>query len=232
MSLYLYTLTSQDIDSNSKPVTHKSLSLSLSFNMGDNREPLINRNNNNDNSNNKNKFARSISHAQDELHIFRSYLRWMCVDQSNVWRASLSWSMFILFAIVVPAVSHFVLACSTCDSKHSRPYDTVVQLSLSSVATLSFVCLSTFVRKFGLRRFLFFDKLVDESETVRNGYTEQLNVSFPCFSQFLVCDFCFTLFRLTNLIFIPRIYMKTIFYSYMYICLYSCILCFSLLSSN
>lgn len=201
--------------------------------MGDNREPLITRNNNN--NNNKNKFARCSSHAQDELHSFRSYLRWMCVDQSNVWGACLSWSMFILFAIVVPAISHFVLACSTCDSRHSRSYDAVVQLSLSSVATLSFVCLSTFVRKFGLRRFLFFDKLVDESETVRSGYTEQLNVSFPCFSQFLVCDFCFTIFRLTNLIFIPRIYtstyslfFRTIFYSYMYFCFCSCILCFSL----
>lgn len=137
--------------------------------MEGNREALINRNN---------KFTRCVSNAQDELQSFRSYLRWMCVDQSNVWTASLSWSMFILFAIVVPAFSHFVLACASCDSKHERPYDTVVQLSLSSVATLSFVCLSNFVRKYGLRRFLFFDKLWDDSETVRQGYTEQLNVSF------------------------------------------------------
>ncbi|KAG6637673.1 uncharacterized protein LOC122280749 [Carya illinoinensis] len=146
--------------------------------MGDeDREALLSRNT---------KFTRCISHAQDELQSFRSYLRWMCVDQSNVWTACLSWSMFILFAIVVPAVSHFLLACSTCDSKHSRPFDVVVQLSLSSVATLSFVCLSSFVRKYGLRRFLFFDKLVDESETVRNGYTGQLNRALKLLSVFVV----------------------------------------------
>ncbi|KAK6154447.1 hypothetical protein DH2020_008695 [Rehmannia glutinosa] len=52
-----------------------------------------------------------------------------------------------------------------CDSFHSRPYDAVAQLSLSGVAALSFICLSGFVRKYGLRRFLFFDKLCDESET-------------------------------------------------------------------
>lgn len=138
--------------------------------MGDETEVLVSRNT---------KFSRCVSHAQDELHSFRSYLRWMCVDQSNVWTACLSWTMFVLFGIVVPAVSHFLLACSTCDSNHSRPFDSVVQLSLSSVATLSFLCLSRFVRKYGLRRFLFFDKLVDESETVRNGYTGQLNVSSP-----------------------------------------------------
>ncbi|XP_040988631.1 uncharacterized protein LOC121236168 [Juglans microcarpa x Juglans regia] len=146
--------------------------------MGDeDREALLSRNT---------KFTRCISHAQDELQSFRSYLQWMCVDQSNVWTACLSWSMFILFAIGVPAVSHFLLACSTCDSKHSRPFDGVVQLSLSSVATLSFVCLSRFVRKYGLRRFLFFDKLVDESETVRKGYTGQLNRSLKLLSVFVV----------------------------------------------
>ena len=138
--------------------------------MGDDREALLNY------TTQSKEFGRSVSHAQDELRSFRSYLRWMCVDQSDAWSACLSWSVFFVFAIVVPLVSHFVLACSTCDSNHKRPYDGVVQLSLSSVATLSFVCLSRFVKRFGLRRFLFFDKLWDESETVRNGYTEQLNV--------------------------------------------------------
>ena len=122
-------------------------------------------------------FNRSASHAQDELHSFRSYLRWMCVDQSDIWSAGLSWSVFFLFAIVVPAMSHFHLACSSCDSHHARPFDRVVQLSLSSVATVSFLCLSNFIRRYGLRRFLFFDRLCDESETVRRGYTNKFNVS-------------------------------------------------------
>lgn len=120
--------------------------------------------------------SRTKSSAHDELHSFRSWLRWMCVDQSNCWTFCLSWLVFIVFAIVIPVLSHFYLACSDCDNRHARPYDTLVQLSLSSIATLSFVCLSQFVRIYGLRRFLFFDKLCNESETVRRGYTEQLNV--------------------------------------------------------
>ncbi|KAK6154448.1 hypothetical protein DH2020_008696 [Rehmannia glutinosa] len=135
-------------------------------------------------------FARSMSYALDELHGFRTWLKWLCVDQSNNWTASLSWLVFVGFAIVVPALSHFVLACADCDSFHSRPYDSVAQLSLSGVAALSFICLSGFVRKYGLRRFLFFDKLCDESETVRKGYTFQFNRSLkllfifvlPCFA--------------------------------------------------
>ncbi|KAK6934500.1 Protein of unknown function DUF3537 [Dillenia turbinata] len=122
------------------------------------------------------EFSRCVSHMQDELKSFRIWLKWMCVDQSNLFTACLSWFIFTIFAIVVPAFSHFFLACSSCDSKHERPYDGVIQLSLSSVAILSFLCISAFVRKYGLRRFLFFDKLYEESETVRGGYTEQLHI--------------------------------------------------------
>nr|GMD53179.1 uncharacterized protein LOC109178357 [Ipomoea batatas] len=121
--------------------------------------------------------GRSKSHAFDELHSFRSWLKWMCVDQSDRCSTVLSWTVFLLMTVVVPCLSHFFLACSGCDGKHSRPYDIIVQLSLSGVAALSFVCLSGFVRKYGLRRFLFFDKLCDESEAVRKCYTEQLNRS-------------------------------------------------------
>ncbi|KAL6202406.1 hypothetical protein ACLB2K_026114 [Fragaria x ananassa] len=134
-------------------------------------------------------FQRCVSHAHDELKSFRSYLRWMCVDQSNVGRLCLSWGVFVVFTIVVPAVSHFVFACSFCDGMHKRPYDSVVQLSLSGLATLSFVCLSTFVRKFGLKRFLFFDKLYDESETVRKGYTAQLDRSLKVVCCFVIPSF-------------------------------------------
>ncbi|KAL9444560.1 hypothetical protein AB3S75_017697 [Citrus x aurantiifolia] len=146
--------------------------------MGDAIEGLL--------TNRRKNFSRSISHAQDELHSFRSYLKWMCVDQSSCFRACLSWSMFVLFNIVVPAISHFVLACDTFDGTHKRPYDGLVQLSLSSVAALSFICLSSFVKKYGLRRFLFFDKLCDESEMVRSRYMEQLNRSLKILSIFVL----------------------------------------------
>ncbi|KAJ0232192.1 Uncharacterized protein HA466_0292840 [Hirschfeldia incana] len=144
---------------------------------GGRREPLL--------TNREKKFKRCVSNVHDELHSFRKYLRWMCVDQSSPWTAVLSWSMFVVFTLVVPAMSHFMLACANCDSHHSRPYDSGVQLSLSSFAALSFLCLSRFVSKFGLRRFLFFDKLWDESSTVRRGYTNQLNRSLKILSYFV-----------------------------------------------
>ncbi|KAI9085202.1 hypothetical protein K1719_032835 [Acacia pycnantha] len=93
--------------------------------MDDNGEPLIK------SQAISSKYQCSVSHAYDELHSFRTYLRWMCVDQSSFWMALISWSMFLLFAVIVPATPHFLLACPSCDVKHSRPYDSVLQLSLS-----------------------------------------------------------------------------------------------------
>ena len=125
--------------------------------------------------------TRTVSHTHDELHSFRSYLRWMCVDQSDCLSSFLSWVIFLLFAIVVPAFSHFYLSCTACDAGHSRPYNAAMQLSLSSVAAVSFFCLSHFVKKYGLRRFLFLDKLVDDSDSVRHHYTDEFNVSWVPF---------------------------------------------------
>ncbi|RYR79894.1 hypothetical protein Ahy_A01g004686 [Arachis hypogaea] len=120
------------------------------------KEPLLDR---------RKQYNRCVSNVNDEFRTFRSYLRWMCMDQSNKFTAALSWLVFLLFTVAVPAVSHFLLSCPSCDSHHSRPYDSVVQVSLSGMAAVSFLCLTGFVKQYGLRRFLFFDKLRDESET-------------------------------------------------------------------
>ncbi|MBA0634755.1 hypothetical protein Godav_029621 [Gossypium davidsonii] len=109
-----------------------------------------------------------------ELRSFRLGLNWFCLDQSNLWKVSLSWSFFFVLAIGVPIISHYVLLCSNCDEKHRRPYDAVVQLSLSSFAAVSFISLSSWARKYGIRKFLFLDKLCDVSDKVRKGYAEEL----------------------------------------------------------
>lgn len=120
----------------------------------------------------------SFPEANFELKSYSSGLKWVFLDYSSFWRAGLSWSIFFLLNIGVPLVSHFVFSCSDCDSDHQRPYDAITQLSLSLFAAISFLSLSSFARKYGLHRFLFLNKLCDESEKVRQGYAQQLHVSF------------------------------------------------------
>uniref|UniRef100_A0ACD5UH36 Uncharacterized protein n=1 Tax=Avena sativa TaxID=4498 RepID=A0ACD5UH36_AVESA len=129
---------------------------------------------------------RTMSRADDELQWFRSCLRWVCMDHSAPGGAALSWLLFILLAVVVPAIAHFLLAFRPS----RRPFDAVVQLSLSAASGASFLCLSSSFRRIGLRRLLYLDKLQTKSDRVRVNYTARLAFSFrllaslvaPCFA--------------------------------------------------
>ncbi|KZV32520.1 hypothetical protein F511_37747, partial [Dorcoceras hygrometricum] len=123
------------------------------------------------------------------LKSYSSGLKWFFLDYSSFWKALLSWSIFFLLNIGIPVVSHFVFSCSDCDRSHQRPYDAVVQLPLSVFTALSFISLSTFARKYGLRRFLFLDILCYESEKVRKGYTQQLQRSMKLLAAFVLPSF-------------------------------------------
>ncbi|KAE9594729.1 hypothetical protein Lalb_Chr18g0056851 [Lupinus albus] len=126
-----------------------------------------------------------------QLRSFTSYLKWVYVDQSNLLKAGLSWSVFFSLAYVVPILSHFMLDCSktTCDADHSRPYHVPVQISLSIFATISFLSLSDWDRRYGFRKFLFLDKVCDESIKIQRGYGHQMQRTMklillwglPCF---------------------------------------------------
>ncbi|KAL4562558.1 hypothetical protein LXL04_034765 [Taraxacum kok-saghyz] len=113
-------------------------------------------------------------------------ISWIFIDHSNPWKAAISWLIFFIFTVGVPILSHIVYQCSICDNSHQRPFDLIVQLSLSICSTLSFLNLSSFAQKYGLRRFLFLDKLSDVSVKVRDGYSEQLHRSIKLLCMFII----------------------------------------------
>jgi hypothetical protein len=129
---------------------------------------------------------RCASRADDELQWFRSCLRWVCMDHSGPGQAALSWLLFLVLAIIVPAAAHFLLAFRAS----RRPFSAVVQLSLSAASAAGFLCLSSSFRRVGLRRLLHLDKLRGKSDRVRLNYTARLAFSFrllaslvaPCFA--------------------------------------------------
>ncbi|RZR93134.1 hypothetical protein BHM03_00021553 [Ensete ventricosum] len=54
----------------------------------------------------------SLSHVDDELRIFRSCIRWMCVDQSDARRAIAFSSLFLLLGVFVLIAFNFILSCA------------------------------------------------------------------------------------------------------------------------
>ncbi|GJM97916.1 hypothetical protein PR202_ga14879 [Eleusine coracana subsp. coracana] len=129
---------------------------------------------------------RCVSRPDDELQWFRSCLRWVCMDHSGPCGAALSWLLFLVLAVAVPAAAHFLLVFR--DTR--RPFSVVVQLSLSAASAAGFLCLSSSFRRVGLRRLLYLDKLRTKSDRVRLNYTARLAFSFrllaslvaPCFA--------------------------------------------------
>ncbi|KAL6838336.1 hypothetical protein ACP4OV_031840 [Aristida adscensionis] len=124
-------------------------------------------------------YTRSMSHARDELRSFRSCLRWMCVDHSGDGAgAAASWVVFAALAVAVPA--------SARASLPRRAYDTQVQASLTLSAALAYATLSSLVRRRGLRRLLYLDRLRHDSPDVRAGYIVQLAGSFRLLACFVL----------------------------------------------
>lgn len=177
----------------------------------------------------------SFQEVNFQLQSYSSGLKWVFLDYSSLWRAGLSWSVFFLLNIGVPLVSHFVFSCTDCDEDHQRPFDAIVQLSLSVFTTISFVSLSTFARRYGLRRFLFLDKLCDESEKVRQGYTQQLHRSMKLLAAFVLpCFFADSVYKIwwfssgTQIPYLYNMYLSKIIVCILLLCswLYRTSVCF------
>lgn len=122
------------------------------------------------------------SFSQDELLHFRSGLAWIGLDQSTPAKVALSWFLFFLFTFAVPCFNFSVVSCSNCDKNHTHPFELLVQYAESTLAAVSFFCLSYTLRTYGLRGTLLLDKMIRERNEVRQGYEHQLHVSLYCVS--------------------------------------------------
>ncbi|XP_034605183.1 uncharacterized protein [Setaria viridis] len=123
-------------------------------------------------------YMRSMSHARDELRSFRSCLRWLCVDHSDDSSPAVSWLVFAALAVAVPVAARVALPW--------RPYGTQVQASLTLSATLAYATLYSLVRRRGLRRLLYLDRLRHDSQDVRAGYIVELAGSFRLLACFVL----------------------------------------------
>ncbi|BBN10784.1 hypothetical protein MPTK1_5g06410 [Marchantia polymorpha subsp. ruderalis] len=125
----------------------------------------------------------------DEIQRFRAVLFFLGLDQSTTGRAVCSWTLFVFFTAVVPAVETLWSSCETCDEERRHPFHRLVEYGQSAFAAVAFLCLSTIIQKFGLRKVLLLDRIDEYSVEVRRSYEVELNNSFklllwillPCF---------------------------------------------------
>ncbi|GLJ21421.1 hypothetical protein SUGI_0394470 [Cryptomeria japonica] len=85
------------------------------------------------------------------------------------------------------AVSIFV-ECPKCDEK-GYAFDNLVQIPQCILASISFIVLSHYLQKYGLRKFLFLDQLCDDTAQVQLGYTTELDKAFKLLAWILLPSF-------------------------------------------
>eukprot|EP01018_Ginkgo_biloba_P024121 Gb_35504 [translate_table: standard] len=134
-------------------------------------------------------YKRLKSNREDELRQFRTSLKWWGLDQSTKINVVFSWFVFIMFSLVVPVFSCFLDICPRCKAERSYAYDKLVQIPESTLAAVAFFCLSRYMRRYGLRRFLFLDQLCDDTPKVQQGYTKELDSSFKLLAWILLPSF-------------------------------------------
>ncbi|KAF8703263.1 hypothetical protein HU200_032055 [Digitaria exilis] len=108
----------------------------------------------------------------------------MCIDHSSsdASSASSAASSYLVFASLAVAVPCAALAALPT----RRAYDTQVQASLTLSAALAYATLYSLVRRRGLRRLLYLDRLRHDSQDVRAGYVVQLAGSFRLLACFVL----------------------------------------------
>ncbi|GLJ26402.1 hypothetical protein SUGI_0508980 [Cryptomeria japonica] len=133
-------------------------------------------------------YKRSSSNRRDELRHFRTSLCCWGLDQSTRLRRAFSLILFILFTICVPVFSSFFVECPKCDEQ-GYAFDKLVQIPQCILASISFIALSRYLRKYGLRKFLFLDQLCDDTAQVQLGYTTELDKAFKLLAWILLPSF-------------------------------------------
>ncbi|KAJ6828871.1 uncharacterized protein M6B38_361660 [Iris pallida] len=134
-------------------------------------------------------YAPDKSAIFDELRNIRICLKWCALDHSSPARKLVSYLAFLLFVFIVPASTTLYLSSSKATAG-SISFNQLVQLPESALAAISFLTLADFFRHHGLRQlFLLDDALHDDSTSVRNGYTGELNRAFRYLAYILLPAF-------------------------------------------
>ncbi|XP_078433929.1 ras guanine nucleotide exchange factor K [Wolffia australiana] len=116
-------------------------------------------------------YSRSKSVISDELRNIRVCLRWCGLDHSTFSRKLSSFLAFGLLAVFIPAAA----AIAVEDSGAAAWVQNLVQLPETALAAISFLTLSSFFKRLGLRQLLHLDNLHDDYPFVRRRYTDELD---------------------------------------------------------
>lgn len=97
-------------------------------------------------------------------------------SQSSFLSLAMSWTALVLIGVMLPVLAVELFNCSDCEKYQIKSFELVIVGSQACLATVSLLCLSHNLRKYGLRRFLFVDRYSGHMLRFRNDYIKQIKV--------------------------------------------------------
>ena len=111
------------------------------------------------------------------LYRFETFLRLFGFCQYSFWSFSLSWLTFLSVGVALPVLLIEILHCANCDKYQIKSFELEILVCESLVATVSLLCTSHNLRKYGIRRFLFVDRYHGQMTQFHDEYILKINVS-------------------------------------------------------
>lgn len=129
-----------------------------------------------------------MNNSKNGLHRFKMTLPWVGLHDSSSASLIASWTIFFIFTLLVPITGVAFVTCTNCKPIQIQ-LNIIIQISESSLATISFLFLSHNVRKHGLQQILLLDSIGKGSRNDECAFKKELNAALwllawillPCF---------------------------------------------------
>ncbi|KAH7866436.1 hypothetical protein Vadar_020413 [Vaccinium darrowii] len=126
---------------------------------------------------------------ENQLRRLDYFLRFLGFNQTSILSFSLSWLAFAVIGIALPFLINGYSFCSDCEKYEIRVFELEILVSQLLLATVSLLCISRTLRKYGVRKMLFVDRYRGQLVQYRDSYIHKIRGFFrtlavwiiPCF---------------------------------------------------
>ncbi|KAJ8752049.1 hypothetical protein K2173_001075 [Erythroxylum novogranatense] len=116
----------------------------------------------------------SETHLENSLNHLENFLKVFGFCQFSFLSLALSWASFLLLGVALPLLIIVYRRCSHCEHYVIRRFELQVLVLRSLAAAVSLIPISTNLRKFGLRKFLFVDRSHGHKDQFRDEYIKKI----------------------------------------------------------
>ncbi|XP_021293515.1 uncharacterized protein LOC110423588 [Herrania umbratica] len=110
----------------------------------------------------------------DSLEKLERFLSFLGFNQSSLLSCSLSWAAFSVVGVLVPVLVLELSKCDGCETYQIKDFELDIVASQACLAAVSLFCVSSNLRKYGIRRFLFLDRYGGQMARFTSLYVKQI----------------------------------------------------------